>query len=171
MTTGLNIWQVASGPGKLAATHFAPFPEGPVVRVQRRGGSVASNRALTLWADATGQPLLTYTPVQKGGQYQLHTRFQAGWSELGETAELPALLLPLLYPKPALHPAHDFRTLPPSLLQRFEDISPATQPVAKSPVALDLRVWWIMAAGILWAIERLVASRQARVPVVNASAV
>jgi hypothetical protein len=171
MATGLNVWQVATGPGKAVATHFAPFPEGPVVSVQRRGEAVAMSRALTLWADATGLPLLTYIPAQKGGHYQLHTRFQAGWSELGETAELPALLLPVLYPKPALHAAHDFRTLPPSLLQRFEDTAPATQTIAKSPVELDLRVWWILAAGILWAIELLVASRHSRVSAVNTSAV
>ncbi len=171
MATGLNVWQVAAGPGKAVATHFAPFPEGPVVPVQRRDKAVPMSRALALWADATGQPLLTYTPAQKGGHYQLHTRFQAGWSELGETAELPALLLPLLHPKPALNPAHDFRTLPPSVLQRFDDTQPVLQSVVKSPVAVDLRVWWILAAGILWAFERLVASRQARVSASNASAV
>lgn len=170
MTTGLHIWQVAAGPGRPTITHFAPFPEGPVVRMQRRGGA-AANRALTLWADAAGLPLLTYTPAQKGGHYQLRTRLQAGWSELGETAELPVLLLPLLQPKPELHPAHDYRTLPSSLLQRFEDTRPAAQPPIKGTVTLDLRVWWILAAGILWAIERLVASRQARLSTVNASAV
>ncbi|AIZ62896.1 hypothetical protein PK28_02890 [Hymenobacter sp. DG25B] len=172
MATGLHIWQVAAGPGKVATTHFAPFPEGPVVSIQRRGEAAAPDGSLALWADATGRPLLSYTPAQKGGYYQLHTRLQAGWSELGETAELPALLLPLLSPNPTLLPAHDYRALPAAPLQRFADTPPSAQPVmAKSPVALDLRVWWILAAGIVWAIERLVASRQARLSAVKASAV
>ena len=108
-----------------------------------------------------------------GAIYQLHTRLNPAWSELGDDPTLPARLLALLQPAladdlpsagTALDQAlatHDQRALDPT--QLFSGNAAPTKTSPPAPPAFrvtDLRPWLVLAAGLLFLLERLLARRR-----------
>ncbi len=163
---GANVWQEATGPGVADTASFATdAPEAAAVRIFRRSAVAPLQTALPLWTDGRGQALLTRKASGQGAVYQLQTRLNPTWSELADAPQLPARLLNLLQPESAFDPtlaAHDQRAIDPTQLAVVRPTLPlATVP---GPAATfrrtDLRPWLVLAAGLLFLLERLLARRR-----------
>jgi hypothetical protein len=164
---GLHLWQSAAGPGVADTSALAALnlEETAPVSLWRRASQRASATAELLWTDGLGHPVLTRQAQGQGASYYFATRLHPTWSELPDSPALPALLLGVLRPEPmgaalARLAAHDQRRLDPAQLP-----APAAK-VAGPPAPtafrlLDLRPWLVLAAGVLLALERWLASRRA----------
>ncbi|GAA4353579.1 hypothetical protein GCM10023185_14360 [Hymenobacter saemangeumensis] len=160
---GTRLWQEAPAPGAANLSHLQHrlVQEKPTAIFRR---AVAAPTGQPLWTDGPGRAVLSRTAVDQGAIYQLHTRLHPAWSELADSPALPALLLELLHPEPAPDIASD------SLDQRAIDpaqLAGPTRPAARSNPqrvfhTIDLRPWLVLAAGLLFAFERLLAQRRAR---------
>ncbi|MBC6610384.1 BatA domain-containing protein [Hymenobacter sp. BT507] len=163
---GTQVWRVGRGGGQAVGSTFISTNTQTAVAI-RRLDSLTVTTAETVWQDAAGRPLLTRQALGAGTLYHLHTRLSPGWSALGESPALPALLLPLLQPPvaPIRLLAHDQRTLDPH--QLLTTAAPAAAPVATAdtaPPATDLRPWVVLAALLLFGLERLLSLRTAGRP-------
>jgi len=180
---GAHVWQEAAAPGVAdQASLVAEGPDEGPVHLFRRGEPKPGATApvsFPLWADGQGRAVLSRHSLGQGALYQLHTRLHPDWSDLADGPALPARLLALLQPDPtdATAPietvldqalaAHDQRALDPT--QLHSSTNPATassNPAAASSAAplafrlTDLRPWLVLAAGLLFAFERLLARRR-----------
>ncbi|TDN39799.1 hypothetical protein E4631_09000 [Hymenobacter sp. UV11] len=164
---GLRLWQEAAGPGvadtaTLATTETA---DAAPIRILRRSKPPVAGQAR--WADSRGRAVLTAAPQAQGVTYQLATRLNQAWSKLGDSPELPALLLNLLAPETQLGidstlTAHDQRRLDPAQLPA-QPVRVASR-AAAPPVAYrftDLRSWLVVLAAALFGLERWLAQRRA----------
>ena len=180
---GTQVWQAAAGPGVADTAHLATTASagGPVAVFRRDNKEAAAGTAQPLWADAQGRAVLARQALGQGALYRLHTRLNPTWSELADDPELPARLLRLL--QPALTDApnapvsaadlalatHDQRALDPAQLAgqsllpsppKTNRAPPAATAVPRAYRRTDLRPWWVLAAGLLFALERLLARRR-----------
>lgn len=159
---GLHIWQEAAGTGQVRTVSFTAPGSAVPVRVHRLDSAVAAG-ASTAWPLATGGPLLSTRPDGAGTWYRLHTRLDPAWSNLSESPELPALLLPLLLPElPAPTPGPDPRVMPLRQLTAGPVAAPTTAPRATPGPVRALAPWAVAAAGLLFGLERLLAARRFR---------
>lgn len=157
----------AARPPASAATSAGGAPAGP------------------LWFDSRGRAVLSRQGVGKGAFYYLATRLNPAWSELADSPALPAGLLALLQPEPtdeAAPPATaagqslaapDQRALDPAQLAPGPNpvitpenpaVGPSKAVLSAAPAAFqltDLGPWLVLAAGVLFALERLLAGRRA----------
>ncbi|UOR04551.1 BatA domain-containing protein [Hymenobacter aerilatus] len=161
-TPGTQVWQVGRGSGRAVSSTFVPTNTQTAVAIQRLDSLTTVARAQTIWQDAAGRPLLTRQALGAGTLYHLHTRLHSNWSALGESPALPGLLLPLLQPPvaPTHLLAHDQRTLDPHEL--LTTAAPTAIPVSAAstpPPATDLRPWVVLAALLLFGLERVVSLR------------
>lgn len=156
LPAGLQVLRDAPAPGLPTASRFTPeWPGATAVQLLRRGGQLAP-AAAAVWLDAAGQPVLTRRRHAAGAEYQLHTRLHPRWSSLPDDGQLPSLLLALL--APPLPAAPDPRALDPAQLRTPSGYTGAARPL-RAPL-LDLRPWAALLAGLLFALERLLASRR-----------
>ncbi|GGG44965.1 BatA domain-containing protein [Hymenobacter glacieicola] len=159
VSAGTRVWQEARGRGQTMASSFSPSGSAAPIRVLRLDTTGARQPAVSVWPLATGRPLLSGRRAGAGSWYRLHTRLDPTWSELADSPELPALFLPLLLPGTAASP--DPRPMPLSQLQ--PDTAARRLPVAAAPPRApqrDLTPWVVGAAGVLFGLERLLASRR-----------
>jgi len=172
---GTNIWQEAPTPGVADTAIFATPETGmTAVSVLRRASVAPTKTAQPLWTDGRGRAILTRQAQGQGAVYQLYTRLNPTWSELGDDSALPARLLALLQPTPAdAHPfpttvldralaTHDQRAIDPTQLVGGSIMQQKARPTRRPPVppsfrATDLRPWLVLAAGLLFLLERLLA--------------
>lgn len=164
---GAHVWQAAAGPGTAdTAQLVAPAFAAASVALFRRTRLPLPAGCVLLWADAQGRPVLTRQAVGQGAFYQLNTRLQPAWGELADSPALPALLLDVLRPEPAADAAAPFDAHD----QRGFDGAQLTAAAApRGPVARalpataftfsDLRPWLVLAAALLFALERWLARR------------
>ncbi|UYZ62018.1 BatA domain-containing protein [Hymenobacter weizhouensis] len=154
---GLQLWQDAPAPGTVAPTSVAVPGSSSIVRIQRL--SLPTKVALdedVRWTTATGQPLLIAQHQGHGRRYRLHTRLHPAWSELADSPDLPALLLPLLLPPRPPQP--DPRLLDAAQLPSVPAAPASAPPVPAGPTR-DLTPWVVLAAGLLFGAERWLAAR------------
>ncbi|GAB2946749.1 hypothetical protein GCM10027048_09660 [Hymenobacter coalescens] len=153
---GLRVLRDAPSPGEVTASTFAPGDmNGPVSRLLRRSHPAPAPGSVVLWSAADGQPVLTQQRRASGAEYQLHTRMHPQWSSLPDDGQLPALLLDLLAPAPAV-------TVDPRVIGSDQLLArPAgTERAAPRRAAyLNLQPWVALAAGLLFGLERLLAAR------------
>ena len=172
-----NIWQEAAAPGVADTATLATAETGAVaVSILRRGSVAPPKTARPLWTDGQGRAILTRQAQGQGAVYQLHTRLNPAWSELGDDSALPARLLALLQPAPAdgfplsttaLDRAlaiHDYRAIDPVQLLSGSILPQKSRPTRRPPVSsafrfIDLRPWLVLAAGLLFLLERLLVRR------------
>ncbi|WP_167855640.1 BatA domain-containing protein [Hymenobacter fodinae] len=161
---GLHLWQEAAGPGAPAATHVA-WAESAPVQIQRHDTLPVPRLGWALWQDAQGGSLLSAQPLGQGRLYHLHTRLTQPWSGLADSPELPAQLLPLLWPSATAGSAlPDLRVLDPAqVLVSPTSLAASTSaiplPTERGPVH-DYTPWLVLAAGILFGLERWLAARR-----------
>ena len=160
---GLHVWYSGAAASQPVDSQFAPPATTTPIAVQRLD---TVNIAATewLWTNAIGRPVLTRQRRGQGAVYRLHTRLQPAWSGLGENPALPALLLPLLQPEaaPTLLAHYDQRLLAPTQLRQPEADLAKEPTVQAGPTTVYLRPWVVLAAALLFALERLVAGLGAR---------
>jgi len=178
---GTKVWQEATGAGVADISRLVPVAadEVPATIVKRQQpDSLAASAATALWADGQGRAVLSRLARGQGAIYQLHTRLNPSWSDLADSPALPARLLALLQPETtdALLPmqpsgpdqalaAQDQRALDPAQLyaSTAAPAQPAAVPQGPTPLAsrqMDLRPWFVLLAGLLFACERLLARRR-----------
>ncbi|GAA4046764.1 hypothetical protein GCM10022409_36030 [Hymenobacter glaciei] len=176
MRHGGHLWQEAIGSGVADTTRLAT--SGAAVNVFRREAQQQNvTSAVPLWTDARGRPVLSFQPIGHGAVYHLSTRLNPAWSELADNPELPAQLLTLLQPElgnsfsPATSPldqplldaqlaVHDQRALDPSQLISTSTLQPHLTTSSPDFRTTDLRPWLVLAAGLLFLLERLLARRR-----------
>ncbi|SMB94000.1 conserved hypothetical protein [Hymenobacter roseosalivarius DSM 11622] len=166
---GLIWWQQAPAPGVATTASFGPPGAEALIPLLRRAKATTLPPSATVWADGTGQAVLSRRAEGRGQVYKLHTRLNPAWSGLPDSPELPALLLDLVQPAtPSLSLArNDYRIAAPAQIQaaiqpRLAAAQNAPQPAAK-PAAdtfTNLRPWAVLLAGLLFAVERLLAQRR-----------
>lgn len=176
-----HVWQEAAGPGVADTARLATSaPDATPVTIFRRGTGASPKAARPLWADGQGRAVLTRQALGQGAIYRLNTRLNPKWSTLADDPALPAHLLALLQPAstddwaaPAVQAAptaaaHDHRALDPTqlILSRRPSITeknPLQSQDSASAQAFrftDLRPWLVLAAGLLFLLERLLARRR-----------
>ncbi len=170
---GAQLWQEATGTGatmqaELDLVGLATAPPVAITRLDTTTQLTA--RTALVWQDGTGRPVLTHQPTGAGGIYQLHTRLQSTWSGLPDSPALPELLLQLL--RSVVTPtyaAHDARQLDANQLTSFAQPDTSRRTAASSAVArkssldvqtTELRAWVVMAALLLFVLERWLANRR-----------
>ncbi|OGX81207.1 hypothetical protein BEN48_06275 [Hymenobacter glacialis] len=179
--SGTKVWQETTGAGVADISRLLPISadEVPAMIMKRqRPDSLAASTASALWVDGQGRAVLSRLAQGQGAIYNLHTRLNPNWSNLADSPALPTRLLALLQPETtdALLPgqrsgpdqalaAQDQRALDPAQLYA-STAAPAAQAAAPRPPAplasrqTDLRPWFVLLAGLLFACERLLARRR-----------
>lgn len=165
---GLQLWQEAATPEAAEATSLS-FGVGAPLRISRRDTVPVPAAGWVLWPDAQGRPVLSVQPRGKGRVYHLHTRLTPPWSELADSPELPALLLPYLWPTRTSEAAvADLRALDPNQLtaQPTSAADSTRLPTSQAASATDRGLvpdytpWLVLAAGLLFGLERWLAARR-----------
>ncbi|QNP53523.1 hypothetical protein H9L05_08150 [Hymenobacter qilianensis] len=140
-----------------------------LIPVLRRDTAAILPPSTAVWTDGSGQAVMSRRTEGRGQVYTLHTRLNPAWSGLPDSPELPALLLELLQPSaPTLDLArNDQRVIAPSqvqaAIQRSSDSSENAPRKAVRPAPdtfTDLRAWAVLAAALLFGLERLLARRR-----------
>ena len=152
----VRVWQEASAATRPFATDFQP-PASLETSTVSRLDTAAQPGAVPVWSTAAGRPLLSWQPP---GRYRLHTRLDAAWSTLADSPELPALLLPLLLPPAPTTFQPDSRQL--ALSQLHGPIAAVAKGPEPTAPRRPLASWLVLAAGLLFGLERLLAARRNR---------
>ncbi|QNH62059.1 BatA domain-containing protein [Hymenobacter sediminicola] len=164
---GGNLWHEAlKGSPVEARLALNGLADETAVAVRRLDTGVVARQTI-IWQTGTGQPVLLRQPLGQGSRYQLRTRLQSDWTSLPESSVLPVLLLQLLRSEsePAVGiTAHDLRQLDPRQLGALASV---VAPVSSNPVtiqpapqAVELRPGLLLAALLLFALERWLARRR-----------
>ncbi|NVO30927.1 BatA domain-containing protein [Hymenobacter lapidiphilus] len=158
----VRVWQEAGSATKPFATEFQPATSAATSTISRLD-TTSGPGTVPVWTTAAGRPLLSWQPP---GRYRLHTRFDAAWSTLVDSPELPALLLLLLQPTapPAFQP--DSRQL--ALSQLRGPMAAVVDGIEPTAPRRQLAPWLVLAAGLLFGLERLLAARRNRSAPVSA---
>ncbi|MDO7853302.1 BatA domain-containing protein [Hymenobacter convexus] len=169
---GSQVWQEASGPGVPDEARLVPLAAAETpASIIRRGGEPAAPGSIPVWVDGQGRAVLSRRTFGAGAFYRLHTRLDPTWSTLADNPALPGRLLALLHPaaadgtglapdNPALA-AQDKRIIDLAQLPvRQSDRPNSKAATTKNYQADDLRPWLVLAVGLLFALERLLASRR-----------
>jgi hypothetical protein len=147
------VWHEAGPKAAVINTEFLPAGSGQPVAIQRL--DTVATTGTVHWPTATGAALLSQPAPNR---YYFHSRLDPTWSSLADSPELPGLLLPLLLPV-ASAPLPDSRTLALTQLR-----GPVAAPVAGLPEPAaprrPLAAWLVLGAGLLFALERLIAARR-----------
>jgi hypothetical protein len=114
-----------------------------------------------LWTAENGETILCSQPVGQGKIYTFRSGFSPAWSELGQSAQLPELLLPLLLP-PSSELTYDYRALDEQQLLPQSRATAVTEKARKNTQASLLK-WFVLAAFVLFLIERIIANRRSKV--------
>lgn len=158
---GLQLWVQ---PGAKPATVKATFASSQTpVAVHRLSAGALSANNVTVWETTTGEPLLSVQPMGRGNIYRFRSGFSPAWSELGQSAQLPELLLPLLLPQPEAS-KYDVRALDE------QQLKPTVSHTASIAGVLQARrqhllPWLVTVAALLFLFERTIAGRRSKVKV------
>ncbi|MHA6246301.1 BatA domain-containing protein [Pontibacter sp. CAU 1760] len=158
-TRGLRLWvQPAANPTR-SHTRLASATE--VIPVHQTSAIASDEAQHPVWTAANGEALLTVQPLGKGQLYRFRSGFAPDWSGLGQSSQLPDLLLPLLFPQPSAG-AHDMRALDETQLIPSRKAA-LTQQTLSDRQRRSLLPWVVLAAFLLFLMERVIAGRQAKV--------
>lgn len=175
---GGHLWQETAAPGTPTNTRLNLHGltlETAAVDILRLDTNSTPVAQTMVWETGTGQPVLLRQPLGRGSRYQLRTRLQPTWTNLPNTTVLPALLLQLLRSELVDRQLFADQPAPPDLRQldaRQLGVPAAQQAVAlaaparmqPAPLLVALRPWVVLAAVLLFALERWLAHRRAAVP-------
>ena len=154
---GLQLWvQPATEP--TATQAHLPATAGENVAVHQLHKATGSQAQHPIWTTDTGEELLTVQPKGKGHIYYFRSAFQPAWSDLGQSPQLPELLLPLLFPRQRAT-TYDVRALDERQLKPAPQAVSPTAPVAEAGY-MPLLPWFVLAAFILFLVERTIAGRR-----------
>ncbi|AKD02713.1 hypothetical protein PKOR_05715 [Pontibacter korlensis] len=157
---GLQVWvQQASKPSAQKTSMALSGAEHVQVRQVSLSGSDAG---AGLWQTNAGETLLQVQQLGKGKIYTFRSGFSPAWSGLGQSAQLPELLLPILFPKQKTTAKHDVRALDEQQLIPTKRVAVAAAAVPEAQQEPLLK-WLILAAALLFIVERWIAGRRSKV--------
>ncbi|TGE19733.1 BatA domain-containing protein [Hymenobacter elongatus] len=160
VAAGLTLWQNGHTPGIAVQTSFAVAPLSQNYPLSRLDTVSVREPNSVLWQATNGRAVLSQRALGRGVFYTFHSRLHPAWSRLGDSPDLPQLWLSLLQPDGAVAPeAQDQRQLDPTQVLRQQRRTTQRPMVPAASTATDLRIWVVLAAALLWGIERLVAGR------------
>ncbi|MFD2514112.1 BatA domain-containing protein [Pontibacter locisalis] len=160
---GSKLWVQQQRSPRTYQTNIAATGETGVKVRQISAVNSLNDKTTDLWIAANSQPVLSVQPIGAGKVYTFRSGFTSTWSELGRSAQLPELLLPLLLPAPEAI-LFDLRALDEQQLIPTE----RTSLVAKNttnPHREPLLPWIILAAFVLFLIERVISNRRSKASV------
>ncbi|WP_299818002.1 BatA domain-containing protein [uncultured Pontibacter sp.] len=155
---GLQVWMQQNQKPQTIKTSLTGTG-GTSIKVHQLSHSLPPKQT-EVWTTANGEPLLYSKTVGQGKIYTFRSRFAPDWSELGQSAQLPELLLPLLLPQPQA--SHDYRAVDEHQLVPSARVQAApvnSEKTAQTP----LLKWFVLAAFVLFLIERIIANRRSKV--------
>lgn len=162
---GTKLWlQAASEPEPITAQLATSGIE--KIRIHQLAATGIANskagitpgEASTVWQTTAGEPLLFVQQLGLGKVYHFRSGFGPAWSQLGQSTQLPELLLPLLLPQQA-DSNYDARALDETQLK-----STVVQPLNKADKSekqqYSLIPWLVLLAFLLFVAERLITSKR-----------
>ncbi|WP_299706599.1 BatA domain-containing protein [uncultured Pontibacter sp.] len=166
---GAKLWvQSASEPTAVAAQLASAGIE--KIRIHQFATGVANNNSLLktagisfseaapIWQTTTGEPLLSVQRLGLGKVYHFRSGLGPAWSQLGQSAQLPELLLPLLLPQPSTN-LYDARALDEAQLK--PDMVQSVSKQSKQERQLySLIPWLVLLAFLLFLAERIIATKR-----------
>ncbi|MDX5419757.1 MAG: BatA domain-containing protein [Hymenobacteraceae bacterium] len=154
---GANLWvqsgaEPTANTAQLASSGIANIR---IHQLSETGTEQAS--AKTIWQTTDGEPLLFMQRLGLGKVYHFRSAFGPAWSQLGQSAQLPELLLPLLLPQQVAS-RYDARAMDESQLK----------PTTKSLIIQDRQArqqyslipWLVLLVFLLFLAERLITSKR-----------
>jgi hypothetical protein len=115
---------------------------------------IASSEAIPMWQTTAGEPLLFTQPVGLGRVYHFRSGLGPSWSRLGQSAQLPELLLPLLLSQQTTS-QYDARALDEAQLKPAATLSVSKQG-KQDKQQYSLMPWLVLLAFLLFLAERLI---------------
>ncbi|NDK54974.1 BatA domain-containing protein [Pontibacter fetidus] len=155
VNNGLNIWVQPGQKPQPVTTHITGIGS-TTIKVHQLS-QLQPQQQNQLWATANGEPVLYSDNYGKGKIYTFRSGFAPAWSELGQSAQLPEMLLPLLLPQP--QPTYNYSAVDDQQLLPAKTIKAATIPKLNT-AQIPLLKWFVLAAFILFLIERIIANRR-----------
>ncbi|MEJ8758382.1 BatA domain-containing protein [Pontibacter sp. H259] len=155
---GLQVWVQYNQKPQLIKTSLTGAG-GTTIKVHQLS-PLQPSQGKQLWVTANGEPILNSRAVGQGNIYTFRGGFSPVWSELGQSAQLPELLLPLLLPQPPAK--YDLRAINEQQLfpAKHEQASAAGIPKAGQ---VSLLKWFVLVTFVLFLIERSIAGRRRKV--------
>lgn len=154
---GISVWvQPGSEPSPTKARFVAA---GNALRLHQVSLQEA-NYDKVVWAATNGEPLLTSQLSGKGRIYHFRSGFSPKWSNLGQSAQLPELLLPLLLPQTEMT-KYDARAMPESLLK--PTLKKALPVSMHEEQQTKLLPWLVLAAFLFFILERIIAGKRVKI--------
>ncbi|OKL40929.1 BatA domain-containing protein [Pontibacter flavimaris] len=152
---GLQVWVQQGQKPESIKTSFTGIG-GTSIKVHQLSQPQAQQQSQE-WTAAKGEALLYFQNIGRGKVYTFRSGFSPAWSDLGQSAQLPELLLPLLLPQ--AQTIHDFRALDEQQLLPENWVEARVASAAKT-AQTPLLKWIVLAAFVLFLIERIIASRR-----------
>lgn len=152
---GLQVW-VQPGQKPQAVKTSLTGAGGTTIKIHQLSQQ-PSQQQNQVWTASNGEPILYAEAIGLGKVYTFRSGFSPAWSELGQSAQLPELLLPLLLPQPQA--TYDFRALDEQQLLPATHVQAASVSTAET-AQTPLLKWFVFAAFALFLIERIIASRR-----------
>lgn len=119
---------------------------------------IAPGEAGTVWQTTAGEPLLLVQPLGLGKVYHFRSGFGPTWSQLGQSAQLPELLLPLLLPQQDAS-QYDARALDETQLMPAS-VLPVSEQKESVKQQYSVIPWLGLLAFLLFVAERLITSKR-----------
>ncbi|KUG06121.1 BatA domain-containing protein [Solirubrum puertoriconensis] len=158
---GLHLLQTAGAQAQAVTTGFSPGAYASAAQLFRRSAAAPlGSQSQVLWQDAAGQPLLVRQPIGRGVKYSLLTRVHPQWSSLPTDGQLPEVLLNFLTPDTDLGAAADYRQLDAAQVLAYAPADTPEKSLRPATRYADLQPWVALAAGLLFALERVVTRRR-----------
>ncbi len=133
----------------------------PVQNVQlHQLSSGKYNSENIIWSATNGDPVLTSEQKGKGSVYSFRSGFSPEWSKLGQGAQLPDLLFPLLFTT-GQTAKYNATALPEKLLTPARTAVKPAKALEAQPY--NLLPWLVVAAFALFLIERFISSKRVMV--------
>ncbi|MBD1397322.1 BatA domain-containing protein [Pontibacter sp. JH31] len=119
---------------------------------------IAPNNAYPIWQITTGEPLLSEQRLGLGKVYHFRSGFGPAWSQLGQSTQLPELLLPLILPEQAAS-HYDARALDETQLKPAM-VQPISKQDKQERQQYSLIPWLVLLAFLLFLAERIITSKR-----------
>ncbi len=158
---GANLWVQPGTKPEIVNTSFTSMAPTEVKVHQVSAPEENAAQTNGLWIAANSHAILTEKLLGQGKVYTFRSGFSPAWSDLGRSAQLPELLLPILYPAPNAS-FYDLRALDEQQLFPLGQVSLSLTSSPESPQK-SLIPWLVLAAFVLFLIERLFANRRIKV--------
>ncbi|EJF08427.1 hypothetical protein, partial [Pontibacter sp. BAB1700] len=155
---GTRLWlQSTTEPVATNAMLTSTGPENIKIRQFSTAG-IDQATASTVWQTTTGEPLLTVQRLGLGKVYHFRSGFGPAWSQLGQSAQLPELLLPLLLPHQVAN-QFDARALDESQLKPAV-VHPTSKQDKQERQQYSLIPWLGLLTFLLFLAERIITTKR-----------